>query len=95
MLEDEGEEFDPREYLLQMDTIGKVTPETALTANRFYHRKLKYKGSDRPIEVRRMGRTKTWKRDPEKFRVPVKYGLRDSFYIDQNNAHEWATQPPQ
>lgn len=76
---------------------GDITPETAMTASRFYHRKEKYGGrrSNEPIEVRRMGRTKTWKTRPGEFRIPVKYGLRTSFYIDHTNAHEWSTVPPQ
>lgn len=95
LLEAEGETFDPREYLNQFPSGGAVNAETAMTASRFYHRKLKYKGTDRPIEVRRMGNTKRWKRDPERFRVPVKYGMYDSFYIDNDNAHEWSVDPPQ
>lgn len=94
LLEENGEEFDPREYLLSKPTVrGIVDAETAMTASTFYHRTKKYARSDRPIEVRRMGRTKRWVRQPEKFRVPVKYGMYDSFYIDNRNADEWSTTP--
>ncbi len=27
-------------------------------------------------QVRRNGRTQTWKRSPERFRIPIKYGFR-------------------
>ena len=89
------EPFDARDYLQQGYKPDEVNVDTAQTANTFYHRTLKYKRSDRPIEVRRMGRTKLWKRQPDKFRVPVKYGMYDSFYIDNDNAHEWSVAPPQ
>lgn len=34
-----------------------------------------------PSKVRVTGKCKTWKRDPERFKLPVKYGLYESFYI--------------
>ena len=74
---------------------GKITATT--TASRFYHRTKKYisRGqSGRPVEVRRMGRTKTWKREPGRFQIPVKFGMYDSFYITNENAAEWSTVPP-
>lgn len=50
--------------------------------------------------ARQMGKVKTWKREPDKFLIPVKYGLYDSFYIANfdgiynkkhilNNAKDW------
>jgi len=94
LLEDEGEEFDAREYILSQPTKrGIVDADTAMTADTFYHRTKKYARSDRPIEVRKMGATKRWVRQPEKFRVPVKFGMYDSFYIDNRNADEWSTTP--
>ena len=59
LLEDDGEEFDAREYLLQQPVDRtEVNAESAMTATTFYHRTKKYTRSDRPIEVRKMGRTK-------------------------------------
>lgn len=40
-------------------------------------------------EWRRNGATQTWKTRPNEFRVPIKYGMRDYWAIDQNNAHEF------
>jgi hypothetical protein len=34
-----------------------------------------------PFRVRVTGVCKTWKRDPERWRLPVKHGLRDSAYL--------------
>jgi hypothetical protein len=72
---------------------GKLTPNTALTAQHFYHRKLTYADGVRPIEVRRNGQTKTWKTRPGEFRIPVKYGFKECFYITQNDAADWSAQP--
>lgn len=53
-----------------------------------YHVSLK--GSDKqPIRARINGKLKTWKREPERFQLPVKHGLYTCFYITQDNANEW------
>lgn len=96
LLESDPDSIEPEHYFDQLvsdEATGVVNGLTARTANRFYHRTLTYKGGKTPIEVRRNGATKYWKREPTKFRVPVKYGLRDCFYIDNQNAHEWSTKP--
>ncbi len=36
---------------------------------------------------RRSGQTQTWKRDPERFRIPVKYGLYESNAITDTTAN--------
>lgn len=95
LLETDPDEFEPQRYLdrLADNKTGEVNAVTARSAYRFYHRTLKYTKSNAPIEVRRNGATKYWKREPLKFRIPVKYGLRDCFYIDNTNASDWSTQP--
>ena len=40
---------------------------------------------------RRNGATQTWKRDPERFRVPVKYGLRGYGALTESAAGVWHT----
>jgi len=42
-----------------------------------------------PLRVRISGKCKVWKRDKERFRLPIKYGLRESSYIDEDNYTEW------
>ena len=37
------------------------------------------------VRWRVSGQVKRWKRDHDKFRVPVKHGLRDNGYIDNSN----------
>ena len=41
------------------------------------------------IVFKRNGQTKTWVRNPEEFRVPIKRGLREYGYITHTNAHEF------
>lgn len=43
-----------------------------------------------PMKVRVSGKTKTWKTRPDDFKVPVKYGLYQSGYIEPHNAAEWS-----
>ena len=39
------------------------------------------------VEVRANGRMLTWKRDSARFHRPIKYGLYEYAYIDQDNAY--------
>ena len=65
-----------------------VTKENQETAREFFHVSVKdSKGN--PVKCRRNGKTKTWKTRPLEFKIPVKYGMYDYFYIDQNNCKDW------
>jgi hypothetical protein len=75
-----------------------VTKEQALTATYFHytgkHACSKHVGprggvTIKVTEVRRNGQTQVWKRDADKFRVPVKYGLREYSEITEQNAGDW------
>ncbi len=49
-----------------------------------------YNNSDgTPSRWRRNGATKTWKTRPADFKIPVKHGLYDYGYIDQDNAADF------
>lgn len=39
------------------------------------------RNGDRWYDCRRNGRTQTWKRDPARFEIPIKYRLRDSIRV--------------
>lgn len=65
-----------------------ITKEQALTVDRFTHSTLK-NADKSPLRVKRNGKTKTWKRKPDDFSIPVKYGLYGYSYITQDNAEEW------
>lgn len=66
-----------------------ITYQQALTAREFWHAelvnpnlKLKDAGPGaKPTKCRRNGKTQTWKKWPGLFRIPVKYGLKSCFYI--------------
>jgi hypothetical protein len=62
--------------------------------NHFYHTFLKMADEKSPIKSRRSGKTKTYKRDGNKFTIPVKIGLRGFLHITEENAHEWSVTPP-
>lgn len=71
-----------------------ITKEQALTAREFClnDRCKRFTGPRGGVHVdmqiwRRNGKTKTWKRSPDRFEVPVKHGLYAYGYIDNTNAH--------
>ncbi len=68
-----------------------ITKNQAISAKRrdeFHHILLK-NADGSPLRCRANGACKTWKTRPEAFKLPVKYGLRQCFYITEANAHEW------
>ena len=100
LLEADPDDINPDAYLQQLatereaeDASGVINARTVLTATEFFNRNVNYKNSTVPVRVRKNGAVKLWKRQPDKFRVPVKYGLYDYFYIDNDNAAEWSTKP--
>jgi len=58
------------------------------TAKRFEHKALK-NNDQTPLRARRNGKTKLWKRKPENFSIPAKYGMYEYFYINQSNCDDW------
>ena len=65
-----------------MDTRRK------LTASTFENKTLTNSDGSR-LRVRRNGKTRTWKRDLNRFEIPVKYGLYQYYTIDNTNHAEW------
>lgn len=41
------------------------------------------------VKCRVNGKCKVWKTRPSEFKLPVKYGLRECFYITQDNCNDW------
>jgi hypothetical protein len=62
-----------------------------LDAEIFEHRILKNRDGS-PVRARRNGKNKEWKREPDRFQIPVKYGLRDYFTINKQNMNDWRAQ---
>ncbi len=75
------------------DDVTKMWCLSAQRGDRLYHR-TKTMADGSPLSVRVMGRCITWKSRPNEFRIPVKYGLHQSFYITDVNAGDWSTEPP-
>lgn len=71
-----------------------LTKEQALTCNVFYHITARYRDGG-AYQARRNGKTRTWKREPERFSVPCKVGFKGYLRISSGfNAHEWCPTDP-
>ena len=64
----------------------------ALVIDTFYHITCTNKDGSR-LRARRTGKTKVWKTRPGEFKIPVKYGLKESFYITHLNKADWSIFP--
>lgn len=62
---------------------------TQLTHGQTLHHITLKNANGSPLRARVNGRCKTWKTRPTEFRLPMKYGLRNCFYITEDNANEW------
>lgn len=65
-----------------------VTKEIAMKAKRFEH-KTEKNADGSPVRCRANGACKTWVTRPSEFRLPVKHGLKNTFYITPANGMEW------
>ena len=85
-----------------MKQVLGLTKEDAVSKNEFHltHvegrdgcRKIQKPRSTqkRIVQVRRNGRTKTWKTRPNEWRIPVVYGLKGYFQIRQYDAGDFHT----
>ena len=54
-----------------------------------YHHVSSKNSDGTPTRCRVNGRCKVWKTRPDDFRLPVKHGLRDCFYITPENCADW------
>jgi hypothetical protein len=70
-----------------------ITKEDAIAGGEFYHVTLR-NADGSALRCRSNGKCKTWKRNPERFRLPVKYGCRAYLYITSENAKDWLLEDP-
>ena len=70
-----------------------IMKDDAMTATMFYHVRLR-NADGTALRCRANGRCKTWKTRPDDFQVPVKYGLKQCFYLNPRNAADWLTYDP-
>lgn len=66
-----------------------LSPQAIKTCGEFWHREAR-NADGTPLRAKRSGNTQTWKTRPNEFKIPVKYGMRQHFYITPQNAHQWA-----
>ena len=69
--------------------LTKQDCEKSVKGQVFHH--VFAKNADKtPVRCRVNGKCKTLKTQPEVFKLPVKHGLYDYFYITPDNAQDWA-----
>lgn len=69
--------------------VTMITKNQAMTKRYFSHVTLKDSRGN-PVRCRASGKCQTWKTRPNDFKLPVKYGLYQCFYITPENAAEWS-----
>ena len=62
---------------------------SALSHGAVLHHKTLTNSDGSPLRARVNGTLRTWKRDPSRFQLPMKHGLKQCFYITAENANEW------
>lgn len=68
--------------------VTKQIAESARYRQEFYHKTIKNVDGS-PARCRVNGKCKTWKTRPNEFSLPVKYGLKHCFYINQITGADW------
>jgi hypothetical protein len=58
----------------------------------FWHR-LARNADGTPVRCRRNGKMRVWKTRPDDFLQPVKYGLKECFYLTPEVIHLWVVAP--
>ena len=58
-----------------------------------YHRVLR-NSDGTALRARPNGRCKTWVTRPSEFRLPMKYGMYETFYITERDAGDWSLVEP-
>ena len=72
--------------------VGEYVKDTRFTAcSEFYHRVDRNKDGT-PVRCRPNGTCKTWVQSPERFRLPVKHGIRDYFCLFEDTSRAWGTE---
>lgn len=68
--------------------ITKEQAENLSYRTELWHKTLK-NADKTPVRCRVNGKCKVWKTRPTEFKLPVKYGLKECFYITPENAENW------
>ena len=73
---------------LYVNTAPQLTAADLLATHEFWHRTIT-NADGTPVRCRKSGKLKTWKTRPRDFKLPVKHGLKNSFYLTPENIGEW------
>ena len=73
--------------------VGPAITSDNVGANRELWHRTARNADGSPVRCRANGKVKLWKTRPNEFRLPVKYGLRECFYLTHRNAAEWTVAP--
>jgi hypothetical protein len=87
-----------REYIRLTQLYAATAPQVSLEVlqshrpSEFWHRTQR-NADGSPVRCRVNGKLKTWKTRPDSFRLPVKHGIKQCFYITPENAAYWVLAP--
>lgn len=66
-----------------------ITQEQADRSQEFHHAGIRPCDSKQgPVKLRRNGKTQRWKRDPERFRIPAKFGFYSYWQLTNDNTSD-------
>ena len=68
--------------------MTKTQCENLALGTILHHKTLK-NADKTPLRARVNGKIKLWKTRPNEFRLPMKHGLRNCFYLNEHNYHDW------
>lgn len=77
---------------LYVATAVSPTRQSILNATEFWHRVLR-NADGTPVRCRPSGKLQTWKTRSNDFKLPVKRGLKESFYLMPENVSDWVIAP--
>lgn len=73
---------------LYVATAPALTPRDIINGREFWHR-IERNTDGTPLRCRPNGKPKFWKTRPHDFKLPVKYGLKNCFYLTPANISDW------
>jgi hypothetical protein len=66
-----------------------------LTYGQTIYHKVKKNADGTAMRVRLSGKVKVWKRDSSKVHAPIKHGMYESYWIDENNMDMFTLDEPE
>lgn len=73
---------------LYVATAPPLTLHDIVNMHEFWHR-IERNADGTPVRCRSNGKPRFWKTRPNDFQLPVKYGLKNCFYLTPANIGDW------